>query len=201
MTFNFNNLSQTAKETLFDAISKEVSGQGDVVPSTTPVNAVAATATLTSDTNPPTDTKTVTIGDVVYTFVTALTTDPAEVPYEVLIGTAAESLDNLKSAINGTAGEGTTYGTGTVAHPLVSATTNTDTSQIIAVKIAGDTSIDVSTDDTSLSWDDTVTTNGVNGTVARAGQIYFDTTNLYIATADNTVAGANWKKLTLEAIT
>lgn len=50
---------------------------------------------------------------------------------EVLIGaSAAAFLDNVKSAINGTAGEGTTYSTGTVAHPLIEATTNTDTTQL-----------------------------------------------------------------------
>jgi hypothetical protein len=68
------------------------------------------------------------IGDVTYKMVTALT----GAAYEVLIGvSAAVSLDNLKSAINGTAGAGTTYGTGTPAHHSVTATTNTDTAQTV----------------------------------------------------------------------
>jgi len=54
---------------------------------------------------------------------------------EILIGaSAAATLDNIKSAINGTAGAGTTYSTGTVAHTQIDATTNTDTTQVFASK-------------------------------------------------------------------
>lgn len=197
--YNFNNLSQAAKEAFFNGISKEISGEGDVLPSATPVNAVAAAATLTSTGSAPTDGNTVTIGDITYIFVDTLSTDP-DVPYEVLIDTAAITLDNLKSAINATAGEGTTYGTGTVAHPDVTAGTNTDTTQVINVTVAGATELPVSTDESELSWDDTTTTGGVDGTIASAGQIYFDSGAIYIATADNTTAGTNWKKADLGAL-
>lgn len=79
-----------------------------------------------------TDGEAITISDgattVVYTMKTTLT----GAAYEVLIGaSAAASLDNLKSAINGTAGAGTTYGTDTPVNPIVSATTNTDTAQTV----------------------------------------------------------------------
>jgi hypothetical protein len=75
------------------------------------------------------------IGDVTYEMVDALTTSPRACPYEVLIGAnLAASLDNLKSAINATAGAGTTYGTGTVAHPDVTAETNTNTSQEVVAR-------------------------------------------------------------------
>jgi len=68
------------------------------------------------------------IGDKTYTFVTTL----SGAANEVLIGaSAAASLDNLKSAINATAGAGTTYGLGTAANPNVTATTNTDTAQTV----------------------------------------------------------------------
>lgn len=78
--------------------------------------------------------ETVTIDDVVYTFKTTLT----GAAYEVLIGAnAAASLDNLKSAINATAGEGSTYGTGTLAHDRVTATTNTDTTQTVEALYVG----------------------------------------------------------------
>ena len=98
---------------------------------------VKATGVLTSS-DVFTDGETVTISDtnttIVYTFVDAL----SGAAYEVLIGaSAAASLDNLKSAINGTAGEGTTYGTGTVANVLVTATTNTDTAQTVEAKRVG----------------------------------------------------------------
>jgi len=57
--------------------------------------------------------ETITISERTYTMVTTL----SGAANEVLIGvSAAVSLDNLKSAINASAGAGTTYGTGTVAH-------------------------------------------------------------------------------------
>lgn len=78
--------------------------------------------------------ETVTIGDRVYTFKTALSTGPT-VPNEVLIGTAAtDSIDNLIAAINAGAGVGTTYSTGTVAHALVTAAVGAgDTMGVTAV--------------------------------------------------------------------
>jgi len=92
-----------------------------------------AVGTLTSDATAPSDGDTVTIGSTVYRFKTTLAQ-----AYDVLIGaSAAAALDNLKSAINGTAGEGSTYGTGTVAHPTVTATTNTDTTQVVEAITAG----------------------------------------------------------------
>lgn len=101
--------------------------------STTTSAGVKATGVLTSS-GVFQDTETVTIGDETYTFVTAL----SGVADEVLIGaSAAASLDNLKSAINGTAGEGSTYGTGTVANVQVTATTNTDTAQTVEAMRVG----------------------------------------------------------------
>ena len=42
--------------------------------------------------------------------------------YDVLIGgTASQTIVNHIAAVNGSAGEGTIYGTGTVAHPSVTA--------------------------------------------------------------------------------
>jgi len=70
------------------------------------------------------------------------------VPYEVLLGAAAaDMLDNLKSAINNTAGEGTTYSTGTRAHPQVTATTNTDTTQVVQAIDYSVTNADITTTD------------------------------------------------------
>ena len=126
---------------------------------------VKATATLTSTGTAPSDGDEVVIGSVTYTFKTALTTDPAAVPYEVLIGvSAAVALDNLKSAINKTAGEGTTYGTGTVAHPLVEATTNSNTEQVIQALTAGSTANDIATteDSTQLAWGAPTMAGGVS---------------------------------------
>jgi flagellar hook protein FlgE len=71
---------------------------------------------------------TVTIGGTTYTFVSSLSTSPT-VPDQVLISSAASgaeaaTLANLAAAINGGAGAGTTYSTGTVANGAVTATAN-----------------------------------------------------------------------------
>jgi predicted RecA/RadA family phage recombinase len=113
-----------------------------------------ASGTITSDATAPSDGDTVTIGSTVYTYKTALT-EPAEA-YEVLIGaSAAAALDNLKAAINADeAGAGTTFGTGTVAHPTVEATTNTNTTQVVVAKTAGSAGNDIATTEASthLAW-------------------------------------------------
>lgn len=123
-----------------------------------------ASGTITSDATAPSDGDTVTIGSTVYTFKTALTTDPAAVPYEVLIGeSAAVALDNLKSAINATEGdEGTLWGTGTAAHPTVEATTNTNTTQLVVALTAGADGNAIATTETSshLSWGATTLAGG-----------------------------------------
>lgn len=60
-----------------------------------------------------------TIGSQTYTFAAAPLDDQAD---QVLVGgSASASLDNLIAAINAAAGAGTTYGTGTVGHPDVTA--------------------------------------------------------------------------------
>jgi hypothetical protein len=61
----------------------------------------------------------------------------ASIANEVLIGaSAAAALDNIKSAVNGTAGSGSTYSTATVAATVFTATTNTDTTQVFQAVLA-----------------------------------------------------------------
>lgn len=113
---------------------------------------VKATATLTFSGSALADGDTVTIGTRTYTLKTLLT----GAPDEVLIGATTASLANLKSAVNGTAGEGTTYGEGTVAHSSVEAATLTGTTVLLfRARVAGDTgnTIDKSEASTNLSWD------------------------------------------------
>lgn len=103
--------------------------------------------------------ETITAGDVTYTMVTTLT----GAKNEVLIGAnLAASLDNLKSAINATAGAGTTYGTGTVANPLVTATTNTDTAQTVEAYNVGTygNAIPTTEDCDNASWGAATLENG-----------------------------------------
>lgn len=118
-----------------------------------------AESVLTSDTTAPENDSTVVIGARTYTYKTTLT----GAANEVLIGaSAAEALDNLKSAINASAGAGTTYGTGTVAHEFVVATDNADTTQKIVARIPGTAANALATTETSehLSWADTTLGGG-----------------------------------------
>lgn len=112
-----------------------------------------ATAVLTG-TDVFSDGETIQVGNVTYTMRTALTNGGKA--FEVLIGASlAASLDNLKIAINDSGGtEGTEYGVGTYAHPLVTATTNTNTAQTVEAREFGTAShlIGVSEQCANASW-------------------------------------------------
>lgn len=126
-----------------------------------------AAATVTTDTTNAANNSTVTIGSVVYTFVTNL----SGAAYEVKIGAdAATTLDNLKAAINAASGAGTTYGTGTLAHPYVVATTNTNTTQLIQAKTQGTAANSLATlasgsPNSHLSWVGSTISADTPGTV------------------------------------
>jgi hypothetical protein len=127
----------------------------------TTLTEVFATQTLTSDETNVSDGDTVKIGRIIYVFKTTLN----QLPYEVLIGaSAAATLDNLKAAINASGTEGTTYGRGTVAHPQVTATTNTDTTQVIQAISSGTAGNTIVTTETSshLAWGAATLANGAN---------------------------------------
>jgi len=106
-----------------------------------------ATGTITAAGNPANN-ETVTLGSRTYTFKTTLT----GAANEVLIGAAAtNSLDNLKAAVNGTAGEGTTYGTGTVAHADIIAGNKTATTIVFHARLAGTDGNSLATTETSAT--------------------------------------------------
>lgn len=95
------------------------------------------------------------------------------VPYEVLLGaSAAAELDNLKIAINASGGtEGTEYSTGTPAHPQVTATTNTNTTQVVQAIDYSVTNADIATTDPKdtgnhMSWGAATLESGVAKVVA-----------------------------------
>lgn len=94
---------------------------------------VKATGTLTSDATAPSDGDTVTIDGKVYTFKTTLTPTEGQV---LIGGSAAVALDNLKAAINHTGTPDTDYKCA-AAHTSVTATTNTNTTQVIEALVAG----------------------------------------------------------------
>jgi hypothetical protein len=138
--------------------------------SNTPAAQATGTFTVTGQ---PAAAEQITIGLTIYTWVTALTG-----PYQVLIGAAAtNSLDNLKSAINATAGAGSTYGAGTAPHPLVTATTKTATTLLVqAIGAAASYNSVATTDSVALgSWGAATLTVGLDATdlatLAAAGAV------------------------------
>lgn len=161
----------------------------------TPVNGVKATRVLTSTGTAPANGTTVRIGSKVYTFQTTLT----NVDGNVLIGgSAAIALDNLRAAINLSAGAGTTYAAATTAHPEVVATTNTDTAQTVEAIAAGVryNTVPLTENSVALSWASGTLTGGVDCTPAKAGELRFDATNIYIATVEMTIGSTTgWRRV------
>jgi len=112
-----------------DATAKTRGTAGNSLATTeTLTNGSWANATLTGGVDP----DTVTIGTQTYTFNAAPLVDSAD---NVLVGgSASATLDNLIAAINNAAGEGTTYGTGTVANVNVTAVAGAgDTMDVTAI--------------------------------------------------------------------
>lgn len=144
----------------------------------------AALGTLTLTANP-SAADTVTVGTDVYTFVTALT----GLANEVLIGaTAALTADNFVSAVNGTAGAGTTYGTGTVAHTLVTAALGTPvaaTGVLTLAQNAADTNT-VTIGGVVYTFQDTLTNVAGNVKIGASASITIDN----LIAAINLSAGA-----------
>lgn len=109
-----------------------------------------ATVTLTGTGNP-VAAETMTLGSRVYTFrATAATFAGAN---EILIGAAlTNTLDNIKAAINGAAGEGTTFSNNTLRHETIFASNKTATTVVFHARVAG-------TAGNSLASTETMTNN------------------------------------------
>ena len=100
------------------------------------VTSVAASGTLTVSGTPVSGSM-VSIGSVVYTFRTALSSPT--IANEVLIGANAEAaIDNLVKAITLAATIGTNYSIGTLVHPTVTAVKATAATMTVTAKTVGD---------------------------------------------------------------
>jgi len=165
----------------------------------TPVNAIAASGTLTISAggNNILDGDKVTIGSKVYTFKTILGTTEGN----VLIGandTAA--LANLIRAINHTGTPNTDYYCAAV-HLTVTGTSSNATTAVVTAKTKGVAGNSIATTDTEagtiMAWGAAVLAGGVNGTVGAANETCADTTYLYHCIEVNTIADANWRRIAL----
>jgi hypothetical protein len=130
---------------------------------------VSASGTLTFS-NTGTNDDTITIGARVYTLKTALSSGPT-VANEVLIGvSAAATRNNLVAAINGAAGEGTTYSVGTLAHALVTAAASSTAAIIVTAISHGTAGNSLATTDTSshAAWGAATLSGGTDDTAYTA---------------------------------
>lgn len=121
-----------------------------------------ATGLLTSDAVNVSADETVTIGAITYTFKASVTTTANQVK----VGAdAAESLANLKAAVNRTGAAGTDYGSDTVVNPSVAATTLTATTLAFEARSIGSAGNALATTETSahLMFADTTLTGGAGG--------------------------------------
>lgn len=94
----------------------------------------------------------------------------------------------------------TNVATGTHAHTLVTATTNTNTTQVveyITAGVIGNGAVATTETLSAGSWGDTTLAGGVDGTVGDKGQQYIGTSYIYTAIADNTIADKNWRRVAL----
>jgi hypothetical protein len=179
----------------------------------TPVNAVIARDTLTSDETVPDATDTLKVGNVTYTFVDTLTVTyavedttqatPLYTANEIIIGETYDvTLANIKLAINATDQDTTTYAPGTVANPLVLAGTVAAAVLPLAARTAGvaGNAIALVSENAHLVAASAVFTGGVDGTVGVANETCADATYLYHCTATNTISGANWRRVALGSV-
>lgn len=159
-----------------------------IVTQWTPINAAAASGTLTIATNP-TANDTMTIGTKVYTFKAA-----AAAIGDIAIGLdAAATQANIKAAINGTDGLNT-------AHPVVTCSdfaVNIGTLTAIVKGAAGNIVTTETFQAIGNVFGAASLTGGMNGTVGFKGQVMVDADYIYVCTDTNTILDSNWKKSAL----
>lgn len=84
---------------------------------------------------------------------------------------------------------------------IVDATDGTSNDVIVTAKVKGVAGNSIALDEDMANGEWTgaavVLSGGADGTVGSKGDVFFDASYIYVCTADNTIADANWKKATL----
>lgn len=198
-------------EAILTAIKSSIASMEStpVIPEVTPKLPEAAGGTITVAVGNAQDGDEITIGGITYTWKTALSEASGDaVPYEVLIGADnAAAASNLKKAINKESTEGTNYGTGTVAHPLVTATVSTNVVTVSAKTkgVVGNaiewafTPADEETSNVTLA-PEAALDGGIDGTVAPKGAVCFASGKIYVSVDVSTTAVSNWKSANLTLV-
>lgn len=158
----------------------------DTVPSGTPVNAVAANGVVTFSGTPVAD-ETLTVGSDVYTFKASRSG-----PFEITINANNTTQgDNLVTALTADTTE-VTASNSSGAVTITAATKGTVGNSIVLSESATGTAV---TGVTGGKLD-----GGVDGTVGEALELRVDSSYLYVATATNTIADANWRRIALGSV-
>lgn len=198
-------------EAILTAIKSSIASMEStpVIPEVTPTLPEAADGTITVAAGNAQDGDEITIGGTTYTWKTALSEDTDEaVPYEVLIGANnSAAAANLQKAIMAGDTEGTNYSTGTVAHPLVTATVSANVVTVTA-KTKGVVGNEIewaftpATDGTSnvTLAPDAALGGGVDGTPAPKGAVTFAEGKIYVSVDTSTTAVSNWKYASLTTV-
>jgi phage tail sheath gpL-like len=157
----------------------------------TPVNAVAATGTLTF-TGVAIDTQTVTIGDDVYEFDTDSTYTAGNIPVDISGGaTAPAAVTALVAAITANTAS------------LFDAADGAGDTVVLTAKTKGTASNGIATTETctNASWGAAVTASGVDGTPGLSGELAYDASYLYVFNgADNLSLSADaWERVSTSA--
>lgn len=168
-----------------------VRASGVLTASANVTGSVAASGILTGTTIA--DADTVVADGETYLFKTALSTGPT-VPNEILVGASdSDSLDNLIAAMNGAAGAGTTYSTGTVATPNTTAAAGGGDTLDLTADLRGTAGNAIVTTDTLTAggWGAGTLASGVNGdTVTIGTQTYTFNASTLVDTPDEVLVGA-----------
>ena len=200
-------------EAILTAIKSSIASMEStpVIPEVTPKLPVAADGTITVAVGNVQDGDEITIGDITYTWKTALSEDGDSgeaVPYEVLIGeNNSAAAANLQKAITAGATAGTNYSTGTVAHPLVTATVSSNVVTVTAKTkgVVGNaiewvfTPADAETVNVTLA-PEAALDGGVDGTVAPKGAVTFSAGKIYVSVDESTTAVSHWKSANLTTV-
>ncbi|MCK5641145.1 MAG: hypothetical protein KAJ19_10120, partial [Gammaproteobacteria bacterium] len=145
------------------------------------------------------------MGNASWDTATLLGGEDGEAANDILIGGAAtNTIDNLIAAIMATGVEGTNYGTGTVEHPEVTAAVGGGDTMGVTAKVSGvaGNALAKTEDNGNMDWDGAgaVMTGGIDGTVGVANEHCADASYVYHAIAANTIADANWRRVSLGAV-
>ena len=144
--------------------------------------ATAAQGTLTLADNVTADDE-VTIGSITYKFVA----EPAAAYDVAIAGSASDTIDNLIAAITAGEGVGTAYGTGTVAHPDVTAAAGDNDTMTVTALVKGAAGNAIGTTDPTddgdvISFGAAALAGGINGQVGATGKIIFTDSGAYFCT-------------------